>query len=272
MRSLASGVLFCALTLFGCSSGAPPRPPTSVEASARQKIAMAMFAERCQKAGEFIRRTVEDVDGIVLLKIRPPGTNYGDQFALTDPFGHDFGGDTYIRSFLRGHYQQGLTGGPSPNAPPAVMGYEYVDLVDPADGIRYRYTGHIEEPWQTNKSYSKGYTRFVAQRVPAVTQAPRYGVTYDDISTREEREYWIAGSSLTVVDLSTGEVIAERIGYTVDRSQGSQAGSRSPWLWALDNACPSLLESPGKASGPAFSAATYRTARFVEKVLKPRIK
>src|SRR5690606_29528976 len=105
---------------------------------------------------------------------------------------------------------------------------------------------------------------------PAPASSPRYGVTFEDISTRQEREYWIAGSSLKVIDLQTGEVIAERIGYMYDWAQGSKAGHRSPWLFAADNACPAFRRSKNpKVRTPAASTQAYQTLDFVEKVLHP---
>jgi hypothetical protein len=94
---------------------------------------------------------------------------------------------------------------------------------------------------------------------------PRYGVTYDDLSTHEDREFWIAGSSLKVVDLKTNEVIAERIGYMVDRGQGDQSGFRSPWAYAPYTACPSF---PLTSSGAPNQF--WQTRDFVHKVLKPK--
>jgi hypothetical protein len=230
---------------------------------------MAMFNERCKKAGEFIHRRVTGVDGIFVMKVRPDVINYDRQFAMTDPYGHDFVGEAYTRSFLRGFFAQNSGGSAlPPGIPPELVGFEYVEAVSPVDGVRYRYTGRIEEPWQTNKSYLKGYLRFVADRSPSGSPPPRYGVTYEDISTREEREYWIAGSSLRIIDLTTNEVIAERIGYMVDAGQGSLGGGRSPWLFAFDHACPSFL-ARSKTPGPAAPLALYQTARFVEKVLQP---
>jgi hypothetical protein len=212
-----------------------------------------MFAERCKTAGEKIYRTVENVEGVYLLKIRPKQINFDDQFRLDDPYGSDLGGDGYIESFL------------SDTHVPQRPAYVYAEAIDPQNGRRYRYTVRIEEPWQTNKSYLKGYTRFVLDKVAASGPTPRYGVTYDDISTREEREYWIAGSLLRVIDLQTDEVIAERVGYMMDWAQGSRGGGRSPWLLATRQACP---EFPGLHS----VAQTRQTKRFVEKVLKPSTK
>ncbi len=238
-------------------------------AKARLAKAEAMFQERCQKAGEFIYKTAENVEGVFLLKLRPKGINRGDQYRMDDPYGRDLGGEGYIQSFARGFETRQAQFAPgSPNR----YGYLYVDAVDPKDGQRYRYTGRIEEPWQTNKSYLKGYMRFVLDRILAPDPAPRYGVTYDDISTREERDYWIAGSSLKVIDLKTNEVMAERIGYMMDRGQGNNSGGRAPWLLAANNACPSFFSNPNLLpNGHGSAAQRHQTEDFVEKVLKPKM-
>jgi hypothetical protein len=267
-QRLAAALLVC-LSLAACSS-APPQPSRSEQRS-RGQAAMAMFAERCKKSGEFIHRTVTDVDGILVMKVRPDKINFDQQFAMTDPYGDDFGGEDYTESFLRGFHAQNSGSANLPaGVAPEVAGFQYVEAVSSVDGVRYRYTGRVEEPWLTNKSYLKGYLRFVADRSSPGTPPPRYGVTYDDISTREEREHWIAGSSLRIVDLATNEVIAERIGYMVDAGQGSRAGGRAPWLFAFDNACPSFV-SGSRSGRRAAPFARYQTARFVEKVLKPRV-
>jgi hypothetical protein len=231
-------LLGLALLLGACTSG-----PRAAQPSERQAKAMAMWQERCKTAGEKIYKTVEGVEGI--------STN-----------------DEYLMNFLRGYYHQRYpTLGPG--FPPRV-GFRYIEAQDPKDGQRYRYTGRLEQPWLANKNYSEDYKRFVLDKTPATGSAPRYGVTYDDISTREEREYWIAGSSLKVIDLQTNEVIAERIGYMVDRAQGNQSGGRSPWLFAADNACPDFNRNRlRRVPGPGFSAQAGQTIDFVEQVLKP---
>jgi hypothetical protein len=115
-----------------------------------------------------------------------------------------------------------------------------------------------------NPNYDLNIYDYILERIPSNAPRPRYGVTYDDISTRGERDYWIAGSSLKVIDLQTNEVIAERIGYTVDWAQGSSAGGRSPWLLAADNACPEFAPRHGSRS------QMFQTIRFVNKSIKPR--
>lgn len=245
---------------------------TAVESDpkARLQTAEKMFAERCKKAGEFIHRTAENVEGVFLMKIRPKGMNYGDQHRMDDPYGSDHGGDAYIKSFLRGNYAANRPTNPTEQTPPR-NAYPYVEAIDPADGKRYRYTGSIKEVTKTSSPLVGGdgstfkVKEFTLDRVPAPSAAPRYGVTYEDISTREERDYWIAGSSLKVIDLQTNEVMAERIGYMMDRGQGNRSGGRSPWLLAADVACPTFSARHGA------TAQINQTEKFVEKVLKPTL-
>ncbi len=248
--------------LFGVFMCAPITA-SSVEADpkARLQTAEKMFAERCKKAGEFIHRTADNVEGIYLMKLRPKEINRQDQYRMDDPYGHDSGGETYIKIFFTDFYQ-------APSSPltgwQKRFGYHFVEVVDTQDGKRYRYTGRIDQPWLRDKSYGEWVRRFALDRVPAPGAAPRYGVTYDDISTREERDYWIAGSSLKVIDLKTNEVMAERIGYMMDRGQGNTSGGRAPWLRAANNACPKFPTSGGHAY------QTDQTHDFVAKILIPK--
>ena len=232
---------------------------------------MQMWRARCERSGVFVHRRIEGVEGIYLINVRTR-SNFGesreDQFALDDPYGHDSTGDYYILNFLRGAHHH-PAGKPSPFLDAPRNGYQFVEAIDPKDGKLYRFTGRIDEPWQRDKSYLKGYTQFVADKVPIEKRSARYGVKFEDISTKEERQYWIAGSSLKVVDLDTGEVLGERIGYMVDWAQGSKAGNRSPWLFAADNACPDFFHGlPRRA--PASVSQPGQTLDFVELVLKTK--
>ena len=259
-RHLAA--LVAALMLAGCAQ----HPYEKREYRERYAVAQKMFAERCQKSGVFIHRTADNVEGIFLMKLRPDKINFSDQYKLDDPYGRDLSGDGYIDSFLRGNMNS--EGKFQDNLPPR-PGYRYVEAIDPKDGQRYRYTGSVKEVTRTTSPLigEGGKTfktkAFTLDKVPAPGPMPRYGVTYDDISTKEERDYWIAGSSLRVIDLQTYEVMAERIGYMMDRGQGSRAGDRSPWLFAADNACPSFGARYGSAG------QSHQTEEFVQKVLKP---
>ncbi len=245
----------------------------AAQPSERQAKAMAMWQERCKVAGEKIYKTVENVDGIFLMKIRTT-TNFGDQLRLDDPYGHDSTGDRYVLNFLKGLYHQ-RPATSLPGSPPR-LGYKFVEAQDYRDGKQYRYTASVKEVTRTTSVMMGGDGKttfkskeFVLDREPSQGPAPRYGVTYDDISTREEREHWIAGSSLKVVDLQTKEVIAERIGYMMDWAQGSKAGGRSPWLFAADNACPGFQWNPNVLVRNGSGEQAGQTLIFVEKVLRP---
>jgi hypothetical protein len=228
--------------------------------NARLAKAQDLFSQHCKDASEKIYRTIDGVEGIYLLKLRPE-MNLGNQFAMDDPYGNDLVGDGYIKGFLHGRMMVA-----SKKDSPSAKFYSYVEAIDSKDGRRYRFKGYWEEPWQRDKSYSKGHMIFSMSKTLAKGDTPRYGVTYDDISTREDRENWIAGSSLKVIDLQTNEVIAERRGYMMDRGQGANSGGRAPWLHATWNACPAF--SGTHAAGDQIG----QTQRFVKKVLKPLTK
>lgn len=272
--SIITLTLSVLLIVFAASADIPKGV---VKEGNRLQIAEAMFQERCKRAGEKIYRTIHNVEGVFLMKIRPQKDNFSNQFALDDPYGRDFGGDAYIKSFLRGFFEANYKRpeGVQSSAPPHI-GYRYVEAIDSRDGKRYRYTGsvkavgkmdinapNVQLDLKRNPNFDINIYAYVLDRTLATGEVSRYGVTYEDISTKEEREYWIAGSSLKVIDVKTNEVIAERIGYMMDKGQGSMAGGRSPWLFAADHACPPFASQRG------FTVQPLQTENFVEKVLKP---
>ena len=273
IQRLATGLL--SLVLSACAVTGSAQLTGVEERSARLAKAEAMFAERCMKAGVFIHRTAENVEGVFLMKLRPQGINFSNQYARDDPYGRDLGGDGYILNFLRGFETRQAQFAPGA---PSRYGYHYVEALDPKDGKRYRYTGSVKEVAHTTSILMGGDGKttfktkdFVLDKVPASGPMPRYGVTYEDISTREERDYWIAGSSLKVIDLQTNEVMAERIGYMMDRGQGNTNSGRSPWLFAADHACPTFQRNPNFPLQPGHgaSAQLHQTEDFVESILKP---
>jgi hypothetical protein len=257
-------IALLALCLTACAAPQADTPKTP--AQERLAKAEALFKERCQTAGEKIHRTADKVDGIFLMKLRLT-SNYGKQYEMDDPYGHDSTGDEYFNSFLVGRNQKGSL---SRREDAVQQGFRYIEALDPQDGKRYRYTGAVREVTRISSPLIGGdgkpfkTTAFVLDKTPATGPQPRYGVTYDDISTREDRDYWIAGSSLKVIDLKTSEVMAERIGYMMDRGQGNTAGARAPWSLAARNACP---EFPIDGSRQSYQVG--QTRNFVEKVLKP---
>ncbi len=248
------------------------------EASSRLNALMARFNERCKSAGEKVNRTVENVDGVVWMKWREPisnADNFASQFKLNDPYGQDCGEQDCIANLLR------ATKGSELNPEEAKRhsnGYRFVETIDPSDGIRYRYVAVIKlrsiwteeaiarEKQLTGKTIGPSDYAFAMEREPIDKYSARYGITWDDISTQEDREHWIAGGSLKVIDLQTNEVIAERDGYMMDIGQGSQEGFRSPWLYAQQTACP---EFPRVGEfDPRRLRTLHETRDFALKVLQ----
>ena len=215
--------------------------------------AEAVFHERCKTAGEKIYKTVDNVEGVLLMKLRTDSRfHYQD---LEDPFGANGNswGEDYITSFLAGRVQDGKISWQWFDSVNAFVkpGYAYVDAVDPKDGRRYRYSGAIravrkkdttapaiQAEMQRDPNYDLNMYRFVVDKVPATGPEPRYGVIFEDLTTPEERAQWVAGGSFKVIDLKTREVLAERIGYLMDRGLGSTATARTPWRHAVRWSCP----------------------------------
>lgn len=210
----------------------------------RYRAAKALFDERCKTAGERIVRRVKDVDGI-LLRMRPQTINDSDQYRLDDPYGRNCGGDACVALYLFDYRMiPARPGSESGLVPYTPRLYHYVDIDDTASGERSRYSKE---------------TASAPLRKSRVTNAPgtRYAVDWEDISSKEDREHWIAGGSVKVIDLMTNEVIAERRGYLMDPGQGSIAGGRSPWSWARSywKGCPAVAD---------------HNQVFVSKILEPK--
>ncbi len=235
--------------------------------AAMSKAGKAYFDEKCKSvAGEKIYRTVSDVEGVLLLKVRPERS----QTQLEDPmwpgaaFNDESYGERYIKDFLGyehgrlpqeelapGKYRRGYV--TTDIRPGGLPGYRYVDVMDAKDGLRYRYTGRREEPWQYDKTYLKGYIKFFLDRTPTNDLAPRYGVTFEDHVIPEERAIGVASSTVRVIDLSTKEVLGEMIRYAW-RPRGIRL---TEWLTASN--CPHHAVGSNSA-----------TRKFVDQVLKPK--
>ena len=223
-------------------------------AYAERDAAYARLRELCKSSGEFIYRTAENVDGVFLMKLRPTTSPGGDKWA-EDPFGsYRDGGDVhegisepYLRAFLN----------PLSQKPPYPY-YSYVDLISPVDGKRYRYTGHIV--YREGRSHGDFQLRRaeVTRKMPI----PRYGVTFDDITEHADRErWWIAGSSLRVIDLKTKEVMGERIGYMMVSWLGGQSLAESYGWNTWTTGCPYEM---------GLSPTMFETRNFIRRVINPR--
>ncbi len=240
---------------------------------ARLSQAEALFKERCKTAGERIHRIVEGVEGFMLVRVRPDQPDAGSDQNAIDPYGavRNPGGGAYIFSMLAGQHQDIWENRPGD--------YRYVDTIDQPGGVRYRYTvvfgvpelGMPPDGKLIDSINGKEYLgpeeglrpRRVMLRQPAKGEPPRYGVDFEDLTSPEERSLWIAGGAVRIVDLQTKEIIAERVGYMMDKGLGGGAGiGRSPWGFARHWSCPQR--------SPSSYFDSEATHLFVLNVLKPK--
>ena len=219
----------------------------------RYEAAAARFAERCMIAGDKIVRTVDDVEGIVVLKLRTTkDVGYGhEQYAPGAAFYRESTEQEYLTSFL--WYEERTDGrrGRLNTRRTNFSGYAFVDAVDPSNRKMYRYR-LVEKP---DRNFPEGVRR-IPERTLAIEPAPRYGVTFEDSAEPQDREHWIAISTIKVIDLSTNEEIATHTRVAFDRALGGLGGGRQPWAFA--QFCPAI--------GPIYAA---QTRHFVDQVLRP---
>lgn len=220
------------------------------EQEQRYEKAKALFDERCKAAGEKIYRTVEGVEGVLLSKRRPDVMHSDSQFLMNDPYGLDLNGDTYAGTMLWGRDEQGHVRANASDQ----FGYKFVVIKNSDD----TYSQYV-----LAKSVNAEFPERM-KKVDLAQPLPRYAVTYQDISTRLDREQWIAGSKLSVIDTQTNEVLGERVGWMFDRGLGNRSGGRSPWAFAAYNACPEFPKLHEQ-----YPRQIGQTRNFTEKVLKP---
>ncbi len=219
----------------------------SIEYRGRLAKAEALFDERCKSAGTTIHKTVDGVDGVLLLNVRSgrDPSNEADPRWVDAALPNESGGDQYIRNFLYwehndGKNERGVLNSSAEGA--TSKGYRFVD-VKQLNGTVLRY--RLKSPQSAELEIE------LVQGLPA-----RYAVSFTNQTDPEDRRHWVAGTSIKVTDARTGEVMGERRSYAFEPGLGSKAGNRQPWAFAI--AC-----RPWKGWDGA------QTRFFVEQVLRP---
>lgn len=257
---LKSGLGLTLLGLAACGTA------LDYEAQAKRKAyqeryakAKALFEERCKTAGVVIHRTVKDVEGIELTKIRPEipwgGREYFDPMFPGAAMAGEASGLAYIRQFLWSEFRYTYaperrgelappTERPGPQQLPPTDGYRFVEVIDGPDARRLRY--RLAPPGQG--SHQNGYM----QGEPVQQAGARYALDYKDLVDPADRALWVAGTKLRIIDKQTGEVLAELTRFVWDPGFGVSTTGRWPWQHASmrgDQQCPvDLLQPTGKIS------------------------
>jgi len=214
--------------------------------------AYALFKARCMMAGEKIYKTVENVEGILLLNLRRAG-----RYDYRNPYWPDAGlprehtGDNYIRDFLDLEHRTTLQSVRhfSPqmdlNRDIKFLGYSYVDVMEGEKFVRYRYK-------------EKGHGELLRESISSAELA-RYGVSFTNDVIPEDREHWVAGTTVTILDTLHQEILAEKTWYSFAITRAIEPNDMHSWSEA--RVCPEI---------PRSEEVSHQTRKFVDQVLKPK--
>ena len=221
------------------------------QSKGRLDAAMALFAERCKTAGKVVHKTIEGVEGVLLLNVRSrsKASDRSDPNWPDAALANERQGEEYIANFLQWeqHKDKRSPRGYLNYAPSDLPGYKYVDVKE-SGGLINRYVlSERGNPDSANLSKSA-----------LIGKPARYSVSFVNMIDPVDRAYWIAGTAVTITDTQTQEVLAHSTWYAMDPGQGSTAGARAPWGFAWT--CP---EMKGWVGAP--------TRMFVDQVLKPKL-
>lgn len=209
------------------------------EAFARELAAgQALFEERCSTAAATRRYAVGAVEGVRLTGLRAPVS----EAAHTDRDWPDAGlprdrvGDAYIRAFLTVDVHDDRTN-PDwsiPGLPGTVTlaGYRFVDVAQP-DGSYRRY--------RTASDSGKGD---MSAEPIAADQAARYAVQFARIDAAGDRQHWVAGASVKVIDTQSAEVIGELTAFAHVQPHRRARGQPDERDWTAARTCPAYKDLP----------------------------
>jgi len=260
------------IALAACGKSQADKDVEAKDAAYREKYAKAeaLFKERCKTAGVVVKRTVRDVEGIELTKVRQPipwgGKEYFDPMYPEAAMAGEHRGDDYIKQFLMSEFRSVMEperrGGLGPHLThsthqllPPIRGYKFVEYID-SSGVRQR----CEATWKDGQSnWVPGQHRCV----PIDRSATQYAFDYDDIVDPNDRALWVAGTKLKVIEKQSGEVVAQLTRYVWDAGFGVSTTGRWPWSYAgtaASTVCPS------DAARPLYAESRY----FIDAILQPK--
>lgn len=177
---------------------------------------LAYVQELCAKnGGERIYRTVDNVEGVFQMKARNPDPEdqWRDQYGMVDPWGANADSDNL----------QDLVLDPLGNE----SRYVFVEQQPPfgsPPGPPFRRTRIVAAPSTSADGTADARGFRIEQRLVETIRS-RYGFYFEDLSTTEMREQWISAGRLKIVEISTGELIAERIGYGLGNPRNKMSWS-----------------------------------------------
>ena len=194
------------------------------------------FEHLCKnEAGEFIYRTVENVEGLFLMRRREPVSDdhLKHLYALEDPYAYsDIETDAPEKLFIN----------------PPWWNYKFFEVRK----VLRKSEANLPNPYLRYSGYVQNRTSMNVEEVSVLKS--HYGYTWRGIKRPHDRELGIIGGELIVMDLQSGAVLAVRRGYI---RSGDIGNSLTGVWWLGGHAC------------PAYRHANANTYEFLSKVLKP---
>lgn len=209
------------------------------------------FEHLCEKeAGEFIYKTVANVEGIVQLRPREHATDYMLEhlYALEDPYGtvmegNSGSGSNYLHSefsYVGPDGYQFFESKVPPRKPSwpndtclRDMDTEFKDIGMPF----WRYWGFISWRWDPSSVLGKRICGKPMHAENVITPKSQYGYTWRGISRLHDREMGIAGGELIVLELATNKVLAVRRNYS---KSGRVPNNLTGVWWLTAASCPQV--------------------------------
>ncbi|MDH5640923.1 MAG: hypothetical protein OEY28_06480 [Nitrospira sp.] len=206
------------------------------------------FDHLCKtEAGEFIYKTVENVEGLYMMRPRKVATDYELEhlYALEDPYGYENWeatnpGPAFVHPSRFKFLEMPIADRAEPpwrkdHLHPSVM-------PSPAGVTIQRYFGY---DGRNQKSLEKEYD---------VKSKSQFGYTWRGITRPHDRELGIAGSELIILDLQRNEVLAVRRAYI---KSGDVRNKVTGIWWMGGHVC------------SQNSTRLFRTSEFITSVVKP---
>jgi hypothetical protein len=224
--------------------------PNPVPADSGYKPGMTpeqYFDHLCKtEAGEFIFKTVENVEGLYMMRPRKEATDYELEhlYALEDPYGQVVGESDLPQDY----YVQ-----------PAMGKYQFLEMPlsrssSADEQYRRYYRDENAHPGKKYQAAINGQGVFVPYIVAEATVSDiksRYSYTWRGINRPHDRELGIAGGEVIILDLQTKEVLAVRRGFI---RSGWMKNLTSIW-WLTGQVC--------------RGAGAKREHLFLKEILKP---
>lgn len=165
------------------------------------------FAEKCKSAGVFIyEKDIPSQDSVYIMKpFEKEFLDYKNlQYIEHDFFNHPINRSTYVSKGMERPGQLLKVHRCKLSIEQCNVAFDYIETykVDPTNLVR------IE-----NSLDSNGYDEELETPIDSIVS--HYGITWEDISTKEDRDHWVAGGKRQIIDLNNNKIVAEVIGYVM---------------------------------------------------------